>query len=591
MDSRDHASDLIGRISRVHVQMEAEGDDDDLEQLEVDVAPQLPSAPSIAKFGIDPNGPRMCYLIPTQGPISVVPWKGMRQTFDFDELEHKNLGESRVGPYGKLYYALYFDGHGVYTQRDNRNSHLCELLGPAYIVAHFEADECYEGADAWWATYSEETHFGYPIPPKAMPDVLEELYFNVLMYFNIFERVRTEFCNKITRKSQELPDILRSRVHQMIRAHIEKFRHPEVERITLAPSFFFPTRTVNLLKSWEALKAFCDTVAKDYNNLLQVYYHNLDFDVCCFAVRPAKIEELRQMRLPHADLKLKQIGQALAPAFIQLQQAFLHSYERSMDAVMDAVAALPSELKVKLAAALDFAFPQDDAGVLQDDAHDALKLAAALEGVFYDAPPPQNDAGTLQDDASPPQNDAGTLQDDAPREEDAASPEDTHGSSSGGMTAHERAYWLNYKAEQAELRAKEAKRKLRAAEERERRATQGDAYVYRPALPQVSKKAAKKAARQQRTQEQRQMQTQNELAHGVHSLPETHALAQARFAAKQAWEHAERIAQEARTRAERAIKLEKDMSASKEAATHCVPPAPTLGDVLSKAMGKSKIKD
>jgi hypothetical protein len=155
------------------------------------------------------------------------------------------------------------------------------------------------------------------------------------------------------------------------------------------------------------------------------------------------------------------------------------------------------------------------------------------------------------------------------------------------MTAHERAYWLNYEAEQAELRAKEAKRKLRAAEERERRAAQGETYNYRPALPQVSKKAAKKAARQQqRTQEQRQMQTQNELAHEVHSLPQTHDLAQARFAAKQAWEHAEKIAQEARARAKRAIKLEKDMSASKEAATHCVPPAPTLGDALSMAMGK-----
>ena len=58
----------------------------------------------------------------------------------------------------------------------------------------------------------------------------------------------------------------------------------------------------------------------------------------------------------------------------------------------------------------------------------------------------------------------------------------------------------------------------------------------------------------------------------------------AAFVAKQESEHAEAEARKAKDKVDRLKKLEADASAAREAATHCVPCAPTLGDVFDSVV-------
>ena len=141
----------------------------------------------------------------------------------------------------------------------------------------------------------------------------------------------------------------------------------------------------------------------------------------------------------------------------------------------------------------------------------------------------------------------------------------------------------NDRAAKADELLKEARRKAQAAEARAKRAaTAPPAYTaYRE--PPKSQKSAKKSARQAK-----RMATQDaalsELKHQVHILPEQKQLREASAEASKQLAHAEAEVRKAKERIQALKNLEADMSAAREAATHYVPPASSIGSVVEAAM-------
>lgn len=136
-------------------------------------------------------------------------------------------------------------------------------------------------------------------------------------------------------------------------------------------------------------------------------------------------------------------------------------------------------------------------------------------------------------------------------------------------------------AERAEERAKALRRRLQAMEGRRARSAQGEA-AFTPRLePQRSGKAAKKADRQQRRQDKVAV-TAAHLEHEVHVLSEQREYREDAFNVRQMLQHEEAVIRKARARASDMKQLLSNMSASKEAATHVVPPPPSIFDAMGR---------
>ena len=128
-------------------------------------------------------------------------------------------------------------------------------------------------------------------------------------------------------------------------------------------------------------------------------------------------------------------------------------------------------------------------------------------------------------------------------------------------------------AAKEEQKVKDLRRKLQAIEARLARA-EAAPKPYTPYIkPPASSKSAKKKDRRDKKQSK-----MNAIEHEVHVLPEQRAIRAEAFDIRQQLEHAEAVATKARDLAKSMTKLEKDMSAAKEAANHVVPPAPKLAD-------------
>jgi hypothetical protein len=136
----------------------------------------------------------------------------------------------------------------------------------------------------------------------------------------------------------------------------------------------------------------------------------------------------------------------------------------------------------------------------------------------------------------------------------------------------------------AEENARELRRKLQAIESRKAAAAAGPKPYTPRAEPPKSKKSAKKQARAEKRFATKHEATLNELKHGVHIQPERHVVSEAAFKARQDLEHAEKVARDARARADRLRSLAAASSAEHEAATHVVPPRPTFSATLEAAI-------
>ena len=136
----------------------------------------------------------------------------------------------------------------------------------------------------------------------------------------------------------------------------------------------------------------------------------------------------------------------------------------------------------------------------------------------------------------------------------------------------------------AEENARELRRKLQAIESRKAAAAAGPKPYTPRTEPPKSKKSAKKQARAEKRFATKHEATLNELEHGVHIQPERHAVSEAAFHARQDLKHAEKVARDARARADRLRNLAAAASAAHEAATHVVPPRPTFEATLEAAI-------
>ena len=131
---------------------------------------------------------------------------------------------------------------------------------------------------------------------------------------------------------------------------------------------------------------------------------------------------------------------------------------------------------------------------------------------------------------------------------------------------------------------KEAERKAQVARGRAERVGEHAAELaerIRRAAPQAQQ-APKTKTNKKESKKERSMQ--DKLIHGAWDSTDERAARTAAFVAKQESEHAEAEARKAKDKVDRLKKLEADASAAREAATHCVPCAPTLGDVFDSVV-------
>ena len=128
----------------------------------------------------------------------------------------------------------------------------------------------------------------------------------------------------------------------------------------------------------------------------------------------------------------------------------------------------------------------------------------------------------------------------------------------------------------AEEAQKEAERKAQVARGRAERAGKHAAELaerIRRAAPQAQKAPTA-------TSNKKKSKKEDKLIHAAWDSVDEREARTAAFVAKQESEHADAEERKARDTVDRLKKLEADASAAREAATHCVPCAPTLGDVL-----------
>jgi hypothetical protein len=136
----------------------------------------------------------------------------------------------------------------------------------------------------------------------------------------------------------------------------------------------------------------------------------------------------------------------------------------------------------------------------------------------------------------------------------------------------------------AEEVQKEAERKAQVARSRAERAEKYAANLadcIRRAAPRSQTAPATKSNKKKSKKER---STEEQLVHAAWNSTEERTARTAAFVAKQESEHAEAEVRKAKERVDRLKKLEADASAAHEAATHCVPCAPTIGDAIESAV-------
>jgi len=142
--------------------------------------------------------------------------------------------------------------------------------------------------------------------------------------------------------------------------------------------------------------------------------------------------------------------------------------------------------------------------------------------------------------------------------------------------ARKAAYQAHVDAEHAVEAAKDAARKQRRDEERAAEAAKGE-KPYTVTLPQIPKD---KPTGRQRTQ-------QEQYEHNVHVNPDQKGFRSRDFVARGVQAHLDRLAREAKERADAAAKLVSEMDKEDAAAAHIVPPPPTISERFMAALGLS----
>jgi len=141
---------------------------------------------------------------------------------------------------------------------------------------------------------------------------------------------------------------------------------------------------------------------------------------------------------------------------------------------------------------------------------------------------------------------------------------------------HVKAYDANERAIKEDHDVKELRRKLQAGQTRLANAEAPPKAFSAYVKPPESCKSTKKKARQDKKKSM-----VNSMEHEVHVLPEQRALRAEAFDLRQQLKHSEALAAKMYQRTQSMIKLEKDMSAAKEAAEHVIPPLPQLSDFVA----------
>lgn len=245
--------------------------------------------------------PSMIKLSAT-GPVTIVPYdrtKPLKADYRCDQGEcnlpnsrnggewyHRALDQFSVAPYGKVFVNFYSIDLETCGVKLPPNKHIPGCLGDVYLVAHFEAAEdgmqwrhrnvSYDDFDKteempdylkWdW----QNTHGIMPScsAPGVWRSIVTELRFKSLFYYNKFNDASTQMSNATLRKVQDgAPQFYRNCQRDFLRYN-KAFTHPEAELTHTSGSFMHPNGVdVQLLCSFEALKAYCDglvDIANDY---------------------------------------------------------------------------------------------------------------------------------------------------------------------------------------------------------------------------------------------------------------------------------------------------------------------------------------
>jgi hypothetical protein len=448
--------------------------------------------------GVDQNGPRPMFKLPFNAPLTVIPFQNsLEETFGFRQTDSKLLGGHFIPGFGQLYFSLYCDDEGFFTQRGKPNQHIPGLFGDAFVGAHFASDREIDDTPSgnWWDTHNERTAFGYPIPEQRMNTLLEELRFKVLVMFNPLKKLKDDFTMQLVHRTMR-----EDHRSMFIRTYImpleSNFQHPEGEVFTIAADRLSPKHDEWVPKTFGALIAYMDRLCHEYNYGYKYRMHVCGGDIC---FRSAELpDHLKNLSL--MNLFCDRDGKPAVAEWIRLQRAYIAS------------------------------------------------VCSASQ------PPAGHPPGKAD---------------------------------KNGMTDHQKAFWANYEAENAEMRAQEARRKLRAVDERGRRAADAARQVASHTSFRKESQKREKVEARRKTREQRLKEEQARLEHEVHDTDTRREISTERFNAKQELEHAEKMAREARELADRLKQLAVQASASAAAATHVVPAPPTLGSVLERAMGSS----
>jgi hypothetical protein len=144
------------------------------------------------------------FKLPFNAPLTVIPFQNsLEETFGFRQTDSKLLGGHFIPGFGQLYFSLYCDDEGFFTQRGKPNQHIPGLFGDAFVGAHFASDREIDDTPSgnWWDTHNERTAFGYPIPEQRMNTLLEELRFKVLVMFNPLKKLKDDFTMQLVHRT------------------------------------------------------------------------------------------------------------------------------------------------------------------------------------------------------------------------------------------------------------------------------------------------------------------------------------------------------------------------------------------------------
>lgn len=244
--------------------------------------------------------PSMIKLSAT-GPVTIVPYdrtKPLKADYrqprgeynlpnsrNGGEWYHRALDEFYVAPYGKVFVNFYSIDLETCGVKLPPNKHIPGCLGDVYLVAHFEAAELgmkwgrsvsYDDFDKteelpdylkwdWQNTYGIMPSCS---APRVWRSIVYGLRFKSLFYYNKFKDVSTRMWKETIRKVQDgAPQFYRDCQRNFLRYN-KAFTHPEAELAHTSRHRQHPNGVdVQLLRSFEALEAYCDglvDIANDY---------------------------------------------------------------------------------------------------------------------------------------------------------------------------------------------------------------------------------------------------------------------------------------------------------------------------------------